>query len=316
MFASLTLSSTPNVYVEYDKVPISADCMHQDLACRGDYHARAVEGEVTLKLETYSSAVESIGQSESDTVLNAGGRSDVDTDSDNLSLSSTYTGRQLSFSETGVPQDAEINSIQSAREHQSSEINVTSATLVQTSSHRSIESRVQSSLVTIHGGQDVATCQPSQHSSAPKLDSNELAECAYQTVESGGGHHELEMGSEFKLSSTAHSHSVRIVERSTSGTVSLEVDRKMDENTDVPTMPPTTTLPPSDPGIPQDAGTHCIQSGCEHQSSGIDAASTALMQTSSHDSSLSNPGPKGPHSEPIVPQDTATPNANSTLQNE
>ncbi|KAG2032914.1 hypothetical protein BDR03DRAFT_727884 [Suillus americanus] len=91
------------------------------------------------------------------------------------------------------------------------------------------------------------------------------------------------MGSEFKLSSTAHSHSVRIVERSTSGTVALEVDRKMDENTDVPTMPPTTTLPPSDPGIPQDAGTHCIQSGCEHQSSGIDAASTALMQTSSHD---------------------------------
>ncbi|KAG1881009.1 hypothetical protein F4604DRAFT_1749359 [Suillus subluteus] len=333
-------SSTPNVYVEHDKVPVSADCMHQDLACRGDYHARVAESEVTLKLESYSSAVESLRQSESVTVLKTGGRSD----------------------------DAGINYIQSAREHRSSEINVASATLVQTSSHCSIESRVQSSLVTIQGDQDVATGQPCQRSSAPKIDSNELAECAHQAVESAGGRHELETEGEFKLSSTAYSHSVKIVERFTSETVVLEVDRKMDENTDVPTMPPTTTLPPSDPSIPQDAGTHFIQSGCEHQSSGIDTASIALMQTSSHDcstkcegyeraqsfsccdgpeatlsahvclssarnasdsppsmdkavenvqkSSLSNPGPKGPHSEPSVPQDAATPNVNTTLQNE
>ncbi|KAG1834908.1 hypothetical protein DFJ58DRAFT_821202 [Suillus subalutaceus] len=349
-------SSTPNVYVEHDKVPVSADCMHQDLACRGDYHAREAESEVTLKLESYSSAVEM------STVLKAGGRSDVDTDSDISSLSSTYTERQLSLCETGVPQDAGINCIQSARGHQSSEINVVPTTLVQTSSHCSIESRVQSSLVTIQGDQDVVTGQPYQRSS------NELAECAHQAVESAGGRHELETEGESKLSSTAHSHSVWIVERSTSETVVLEVDRKMDENTDVPTMPPMTTLPSSDPSIPQDAGTHFIQSGCEHQSSGIDTASIALMQTSSHDCSTkcevcqraqsfsccdepeatlsghvclssarnasdsppsmdkavenvqkspsSNPGSKEPHSEPSVPQDAATPNVNTTLQNE
>ncbi|KAG2028555.1 hypothetical protein BDR03DRAFT_1075586, partial [Suillus americanus] len=144
-------SSTPNVYVEHDKVPASADFMHQDSEGREDYHARKVESEVTLKSKS-SSAVESLRQSESVIVLNAGGRSDEDIDSNISSPSSTYTGRKLSPSEPGVPQDAGINHIQSAREHRSSEINVASTTVVQTSSHRSIENTAQSSLVTIQGG--------------------------------------------------------------------------------------------------------------------------------------------------------------------
>ncbi|KAG1824910.1 uncharacterized protein BJ212DRAFT_1323206 [Suillus subaureus] len=288
--SSLPEGTTLNDCVEHDKVPVSADCMQEDLECRGDYHAWEAENEVTLKSESYSSAIESLRKSESATVLKASGRSDVDTDSDISSLSSTYTGRQLSLSEPGVPQDAGISRIQSAREHQSSDININSTTLVQTSSQRSIENRVRGSLVTVQGepcGQDVATGQPCQRFSAPKLDSNELAECTYQTVENGGGRHELETESEFKLSSTAHFHSVEIVERSTSETVVLKVDRKADEDIDVPALPssPMTTLPPSDLGISQGAGAHLIQSRCEHQSSEVDTASVALVQTSSCDCS-------------------------------
>ncbi|KAG1824909.1 uncharacterized protein BJ212DRAFT_554649 [Suillus subaureus] len=212
----------------------------QDLECRGDYHAQEAGNEVTLKSESYSSA----------TVSKASGQSDLDTDSDISSLPSTCTGRQLSLSEPGVPQDAGINHIQSACEHQSSDINVASTTLVQTSSHCSIENRVQSSLVTVQGGpcgQDVATDHPCQRFSAPKLDNNEQAECTHQTVENGGGRHDMETESEFQLNSTTHSHSVEIVERSTSETVVLKVDRKMDEDIDVPALPssPMTTLPPS-----------------------------------------------------------------------
>ncbi|KAG1881008.1 hypothetical protein F4604DRAFT_498985 [Suillus subluteus] len=225
-------SSDSNICVEHDKVPVSADCMHRVLEDRGDYHAPEAESDVTLKSESCSS------------------RSDVDTDSDISSLSSTYTERQLSLCEPGVPQDAGINHIQSAREHQSSDINVASTTLVQTSSHHSIEHGVQSSLVTVEGGpcgQDVVTNQPCQRFSAPKPDNNELAECVHQAVESGGGRHELETESEFQLNSTTHSHSVEIVERSASETVVLEVDRKMDEDTEVSMLPssPMTTLPPS-----------------------------------------------------------------------
>ncbi|KAG1829384.1 hypothetical protein DFJ58DRAFT_875714 [Suillus subalutaceus] len=183
-------SSIPNDYVEHDEVPVS--------------------GTKIWRAEETIIAAESLGRSESAMVSNADGRSDVDTDSNISSLPSTYAGRQLSPCDSGVPQDAGINYIQSACEHQFSEINVALATLVQTSSHRSIEKRVQSSLVTIQGGQDVATGQPCQRSSAAKLDSNELAECAQQAVEGGGGRHELE--SEFKLSSTAHCHSVRFAE--------------------------------------------------------------------------------------------------------
>ncbi|KAG2032915.1 hypothetical protein BDR03DRAFT_727813 [Suillus americanus] len=263
-------SPTPNICVEHDKLPVSADCMHQVLEDRGDYHAREAESDIILKSESCSS------------------RSDVDTDSDNSSLSSTYTERQLSLSEPGVPQDAGIHHIQSAREHQSSEINVTSTTLVQTSSHRSIEHGVQSSLVTVQGGpcgQNVTIDQPCQRLSAPKPDNNELAECVHQAVESGGGRHELETESEFQLNSTTHSHSVGIVERSASETVVLKVDRKMDEDTEVSALPssPMTTLPPSDPSILQDAGTHFIQPGRQHQSSVVDIASIVLVQTSSQD---------------------------------
>ncbi|KAG1838797.1 hypothetical protein DFJ58DRAFT_845920 [Suillus subalutaceus] len=195
---------TPNDYVEHDEVPVSGAKIWraEELSCTGG-----------------GDAAESLGRSESAMVSNADGRSDVDTDSNISSLPSTYAGRQLSPCDSGVPQDAGINYIQSAREHQFSEINVASATLVQTSNHRLIENRVQSSLVTIQGGQDAATGQPCQRSSAAKLDSNELAECAQQAVEGGGGRHELEMESEFKLSATAHCHSVKIAERSASGTV-------------------------------------------------------------------------------------------------
>ncbi|KAG2346299.1 hypothetical protein BDR05DRAFT_75529 [Suillus weaverae] len=270
--------------------------MHQDSEGREDYHARKVESEVTLKSKS-SSAVESLRQSESVIVLNAGGRSDEDIDSNISSPSSTYTGRKLSPSEPGVPQDAGINHIQSAREHRSSEINVASTTVVQTSSHRSIENTAQSSLVTIQGGpcpcgQGVATDQSCQCFSAPKLDSNELAECAHRAVESRRDCHELETESEFKLSLTAHSHSVRTVERSTSETAVLKIERQMDEDTDVPTRPssPITPLPPRDAGIPQDAGADFIQSGCEHQSSGVDTASIALAQTSNHDYSTESEG--------------------------
>ncbi|KAG1896756.1 uncharacterized protein F5891DRAFT_575489 [Suillus fuscotomentosus] len=77
----------------------------------------------------------------------------------------------LSLSEPGVPQDAGINFIQSGREHQTSEINVASKTFVRTSSHCSIENRVQSSLVTV---QEEPWCQPRQCFSARKLDINEL----------------------------------------------------------------------------------------------------------------------------------------------
>ncbi|KAG1729461.1 hypothetical protein EDB19DRAFT_1743612 [Suillus lakei] len=151
--SSLILSSTPNV--EHDKVPVSAACIHQDPEDSKDYHAQETESDVTLKLKSYPSAVRSLRQSESATVLNAGGRTDEDTDSviSISSLSSTNSGRKLSLSEPGVPQDARTNHIQSACEHQSSEINVVSTTLVQTSSHHSIENRSQSSSrVAIQGG--------------------------------------------------------------------------------------------------------------------------------------------------------------------
>lgn len=63
-----------------------------DLKGRGDYHAREVESEVTLKSKPYFSVVESA------IVSNAGGRSDEDAKSDISSLSSTYTERKLSLS--------------------------------------------------------------------------------------------------------------------------------------------------------------------------------------------------------------------------
>jgi hypothetical protein len=185
-----------------------------------------------LKSDSYSSAVESLRQSES-AVLTANDRSNEDTSNDISSLPSTYTGCHLSLSEPGVPHDAGVDHIQSACEHQSSEINVASSTLVQTSSYHSIENRVQSFLVTIQGGpcgQDGTIDQCCQCSSTPKLDNNELVECAHQTVESGGGRHELETKSEYNLSSTAHSHSVSIVERSSSETVALKVDSQMNED--------------------------------------------------------------------------------------
>lgn len=72
--------------------------MRQDLEGRGNYHAREVESEVTLKSESYSTAVESVRQSESAMVLNAGGRSDKDANGDVSSLSSTYVERKLSLS--------------------------------------------------------------------------------------------------------------------------------------------------------------------------------------------------------------------------
>ncbi|KAG1827965.1 hypothetical protein EV424DRAFT_573786 [Suillus variegatus] len=118
-------SSPPNVYVD-GRVPVSADRMRQDLEGRGNYCAREMESEVTLKSECYSTAVESVRQSESAMVLNTGGRSDKDANGDVLSLSSTYAERKLSLSESDIPQDGGINTIQSPCEHQSSETNIAS----------------------------------------------------------------------------------------------------------------------------------------------------------------------------------------------
>ncbi|KAG1828034.1 hypothetical protein EV424DRAFT_1387997 [Suillus variegatus] len=117
--------SPPNAYVD-NRMPVSADYMRQDLEGRGDYHAREMESEVTLKSESYSTAVESVRQSESAMVLNAGGRSEKDANNDVSSLSSIYAERKLSLSEPDVPQNAGINPIHSSCEHQSSEINVAS----------------------------------------------------------------------------------------------------------------------------------------------------------------------------------------------
>ncbi|KAG1788631.1 uncharacterized protein HD556DRAFT_1447663 [Suillus plorans] len=262
--------STANVYVEHDRVPVSTNCMPQDLEGRGGYHAREVESQVTFNSESYSSAVESVRQSESAMVLDAGGRSDEDADSNVSSLPSTYAERKLSSSESALPQDAGINVIQSAYEYHSSDIDVASATSVQTLGHRAIENRVESSLVTIQEGpcfQYAAIDEPCQHSSAPKIDSNEPSECVHQAVESKGDCHELETESKFSLSLTADSHSVGI-------------------NTNVPVFPLSqmTKLSPSDPGIPQDAEADLIQSGCKHKSStGVDAASIDLVQTSNYE---------------------------------
>jgi hypothetical protein len=98
MLAPLTLSSTPNVCVKHDKVPVSTNCMHQDLEGRGDYHARVTESDVTLKLKSNSSAVESLRQSESVIVSNTNGQSDEAANSDVLSPSSTFDERNLSLS--------------------------------------------------------------------------------------------------------------------------------------------------------------------------------------------------------------------------
>lgn len=72
--------------------------MHQDLEGRGDYHARVAESDVTIKSKSNSSAVESLRQSESVIVSNAGGQSNEATNSDISSLSSTFDGRKLSLS--------------------------------------------------------------------------------------------------------------------------------------------------------------------------------------------------------------------------
>lgn len=98
MFPPLTLSSAVNVYVEHNRVPVSTNCMPQDLEGRGGYHAREVESQVTFKSESYSSAVESVRQSESAMVLDAGGRSDEDANGNVSSLPSTYAERKLSSS--------------------------------------------------------------------------------------------------------------------------------------------------------------------------------------------------------------------------
>ncbi|KAG2048562.1 hypothetical protein BDR06DRAFT_1072320 [Suillus hirtellus] len=246
-----------------------------------------LEGE----MESYSSAVESIRQSESAMVLDAGGRSEKDANSDLSSLSLTYAERKLSSSESGLPQDAGINVTQSAHEYQSSDVGVASATSVQTLGRHVIEHRVQSSLVTIQerpSFQYVAIDEPCQQLSAPNIDSNKPSECVHQAVESKGDRHELETESKFNLSLTADSHSVGIVERSTSKTVVSKIHGPMDQNTNAPAfhLSQMTTLPPSDPGIPQDAEAELIQSECEHQSStGVDAASIDLVQTSNYDCS-------------------------------
>ncbi|KAG1861350.1 hypothetical protein C8R48DRAFT_673444 [Suillus tomentosus] len=234
-----------------------------------------LEGE----MKSYSSAVEGIRQSESAMVLDAGGRSEKDANSDLSSVSSTYAERKLSSSESGLPQDAGINVTQSAHEYQSSDVGVASATSVQTLGRHVIESRVQSSLVTIQE-------RPSFH--APNIDSNKPSECVHQAVESKGDRHELETESKFNLSLTADSHSIGIVERSTSKTVVSKIHGPMDQNTNAPAfhLSQMTTLPPSDQGIPQGAEAEFIQSECEHQSStGVDAASIDLVQTSNYDCS-------------------------------
>ncbi|KAG2129407.1 uncharacterized protein EDB93DRAFT_1265779 [Suillus bovinus] len=204
-------------------------------------------------------AVESLGQSE------------------NVMVSNTNTN-VLSLSEPGIAQGAELGRIRSARERQFSEINVALTTFVQTSSYRSIENGVKSSLVTISEGSrcsDVVTGQPDQHFPSPKSDSNEQAE---QTVESRG-RREPETGSELMIS---HSHSV---ERSTSKTAVSKTTTQTDEDTNFPALPPSqmTTLPASDPRIPQNVGVDFIQSGCEHPSSGVD-------QTLNHDCSTESKG--------------------------
>ncbi|KAG2366124.1 hypothetical protein BDR07DRAFT_556101 [Suillus spraguei] len=103
------------------------------------------------------------------------------------------------------------------------------------------------------------------------------------------GRHELETESESKLSSTTHSYSIKTVERSTSETTVSKIDRQMDQDTDVLTLPSSqiTMLPPSSPGVPQDAGADSIQSGCEHM---VDMTSTTLVQTSIHDFSTESKG--------------------------
>lgn len=72
--------------------------MHQDLEGRGDYHARVAESDVTIKLKSNFSTVESLRQSGRVIVSNAGGQSDEATNSDVSSPSSTFDGRRLSLS--------------------------------------------------------------------------------------------------------------------------------------------------------------------------------------------------------------------------
>lgn len=106
---------------------------------------------------------------------------------------------------------------------------------------------------------------------------------------SSEGRHELETESEYKFDSTVHSHSIRTIERSTSETTVSKIDKKMDQDTDVLTLPSfqITMLPPFSPGVPQDAGADSIQSGCEHQ---VDTTSTTLVQTSILDCSTESKG--------------------------
>ncbi|KAG2118627.1 hypothetical protein DEU56DRAFT_138120 [Suillus clintonianus] len=290
-------SSTLNI--EHDKAIVSADCMHQALEDRGDYHARETESEITLTSESYSSAssLRSVRQSESSVVLSTGRRTDEDTDRVVSSLSSSNAGHKLSLSEPDVPHDAVIDRIKSACEHRSSGVNLVSTTVVQTqtSSHHSIEGGDQSSpLVTIQGrpcDQDMATDQPGpcQRFFAPKLDDDESAECVYQAVENRGGRHEREMDS----GSYSESHTVMIGEqsRSTSERAVLTIDRRMHEDTDVTAFPPSspTALSSSDPGVPQDAGTGLVWSVCEHQSSEVDTIPIpmTLTQTPNHRSTES-----------------------------
>jgi len=75
-------------------VPVSADCAHQNSE---GYGVRGMEGQVMPKSDSYSSAVESLRQSES-AVLTANDRSNEDTGNDISSLPSTYTGCHLSLS--------------------------------------------------------------------------------------------------------------------------------------------------------------------------------------------------------------------------
>ncbi|KAG2146430.1 uncharacterized protein EDB93DRAFT_1250964 [Suillus bovinus] len=250
-----------------------------------DYHA-----EVTFKSKFDSNTVESVRQSESAMVSNAGSQSDKDTYSNISSLSSTYAERQLSLSEPDIPQGAGINRTQSVHEHRSSDINVALTTFAQTSSQHSIENGVQSPLATIQEGlccQYVAVDQPCQRSSASKLDGNEPAEYVHQTVERRASRYELETESDVM---TSHSDSVRTVERSTletSGWTS-KIQSQVDEDTNVPTLLSSrmSTLSPSDLGIPQDAGVYFIQCGRENQSSGVKTASTDHVQTSNYSCSI------------------------------
>ncbi|KAG0698113.1 hypothetical protein DFH29DRAFT_878242 [Suillus ampliporus] len=229
----------------------------------------------------------------------------LDTAAENTQKQSSASDNLLSLSlsediKPGVPHDAGLDHIQSGYVQQSSDINTVSMALMQTPDDYSIENRCWSPSPVANTPrepctQDLARDQPRRHLPTWKLDNEEdvLADCVYQAMEGRGHHHERQMKSEAMLDLTSHAHTARIVKQSTSETGVLNDDRRMDEDINITALPPSsmaTVLKLPDAGVPQDAGTGHIHSGCESKSSEVDTVSMTLMQTSSHRHSAENEG--------------------------